>query len=260
MRLLLLCIFCSTSVLGATVDIPFDLGRAARDWALWGVDLALPGFLANPAALGFAGAWCLSSTFSSVFGLSQVWAISLAGPGIGGEIVLVESSGIGADLSYRVWAFRLGAGFPLGRLGIGGQAKLLRPVKPKESWGWALDLGVFWAGPVQLGLLAESLFAASPYPGEDWPKDFSGAISFTQSFSSFSGTVGLALTDVLTMPTWVVAGEVDFGAFALRASLRTTSLCLGGGVRFRWMALDWVFTLHPDLPQSFRVSFMLRWP
>ncbi|MCS7239979.1 MAG: hypothetical protein NZ651_01865 [Candidatus Bipolaricaulota bacterium] len=260
MRFLLAFVLTGFGVLGATVDVPVELARPARDWALFGVDLALPGFLANPATLGFAGDWRFDSTCSSLFGVGQVWAVSLVGPVVGGAATLLDSSGIGADLSYRVWAFQLGVGIPFGRVGIGGKARLLRPVAPKESWGWSVDLGFFWAGPIELGLVAESLFAASPYSGETWARDLSVAASLSYSFPRFFGALGLAFTDIFTVPTWAVAGEVDFGVLALRAGLRSTGLCVGGGVQFRGMVLDWVFTLHPDLPQSFRVSFGLRWP
>lgn len=245
---------------GSTVDIPFDLARSAREWTMFGVDLALPGLSTNPAAVAFAHGWDFSSTFSSVFGALQVWSVSLRGAGLAGEAVLLDSRGIGPNLNWRVWAFRVGGGVRLNSFALGAQARFLRPKQPRPSFGWALDLGIFWLGPVYVGGLAEALLSSSPYVGEPWPPDFSFAVAFPVEGPDFSGTLGVGMVDVLAAPTWALSGELVFGSLSLRGGLSSASLFLGGGVDFEWISLDWVFTLHPDLPLSFRVSFDLKWP
>ncbi len=242
-----------------TVDLPFDLGRSAREWSLFGVDLAVPDLPANPGALGFSDVWALSSTFSAPFGALRVWAISLWGKGLGGGIALLDSGEIGPNLSYRVWAFRLGGGLRLGSVGLGGQAKLLRPEEPKTSLGWSLDLGLFWMGPVWLGILGEALLSASPFE-EAWPPDFSFAAALPWEGPNFSGILGAGVLDILGFPTWALSGEIDFGVLSLRGALTAMGLGVGGGVELPRFSLDWAFTLHPALPLSFRVSFVLRWP
>ncbi|MBC7099766.1 hypothetical protein H5T52_11795 [Candidatus Bipolaricaulota bacterium] len=223
------------------------------------MDLAVPGLPTNPGALVFSDVWDLSSTFSSVFGTLQVWAVSLWGKGVGGGVVLLDSGKIGPDLSYRVWGFRVGGGWRFGSVGLGGQAKILHPEKPRPSLGWALDLGFFWMGPVYLGVLAEALLSSSPYE-EAWPFDFSFAAALPWKHANFSGLLGAGVVDLLGFPTRAVAGEIDFGVLSLRGGLRASTLCFGGGVDLPRFSLDWAFTLHPDLPLSFRVSFVLRWP
>jgi hypothetical protein len=256
-----LCLFgLGVGLLGATADVPFELGRPAAEWGMFGVDLAWPSSSANPAASAFRPPWQLSSTFSSLYGLVQVWAVSLGGRGFGGELILLDSSGIGPGLSYQVWALGAGAGWRWGSLGLGGRVRILRPTRPKPSWGGALDLGLFWAGPLTFGLLAESVLSHSPYPGEPWPADLSLALASSHELWGVPWFFGAAMTDLFTLPTWALASAVELGAFSLRAGLRPSALALGGGVRFRAFALDWAFTLHPDLPLSFRVSFLLRWP
>lgn len=244
---------------GASLDVPFDLGRPAREWALFGVDLAMPGIPTNPGSLAFSSGWSLSSTFSSVFGALQVWAISGGGKGIAGEVILLDSGEIGPNLRYQVWAGTVEAGFQLGSFGIGTRVRYLHPEQPKSSSGWALDLGVLWAGPVYVGALADSVLS-SPPSEEVWPRDFSLAAVFPWTLGNFSGSFGAGVFDVLSFPTGSLAMEVDFGALSLRGSLRPSNLCLGGGVELQWFGLDWTFTVHPDLPLSFRVSFVLRWP
>ncbi len=244
---------------GATVDVPFELGRPAREWCLRGVDLALPGLPANPGTLGFGEAWELHSSFSSLFGLVQVWGLSLQGRGLSATGTLVNGGIVGPNLAYRVWAWKLGMGVQLGALGLGGQAKLLCPEQPKAAWGGALDVGAFWAGPPSLGVLVASLISSSPYPGEPWPPDVSLAAAWPWESPGFSGAAGAAVLNLLTGPSGAVAVEVNFGPVALRAGVEGATLSLGGGVGLRGSTLDWAFTLHPDLPLSFRVSFALRW-
>ncbi len=243
---------------GATVDVPLDLARSAQAWCLLGVDLALPDLATNPGGLPFAASWHLCSTFSSTFGVVRVWAISLSTQGFGAEAVLVDGGEIGPNLHYRVWAGRAGAGLRLGQFGLGGQVRVLRPEQPKALLGGALDLGFFWAGPVYVGILAESLVSFSPYPHEGWPPDLSLAAAWRGDLGRFSGTVGVGFMDLLSLPAWALAGALDFGSVELRLGLRATALSLGGSVESSWFALDWVFTLHPALPLSFRVSFTLR--
>jgi len=244
---------------GASLDVPFDLARPAREWALFGVDLAMPGLPTNPGSLAFSSGWNLSSTFSSVFGALQVWAVSGSGRGVAGGVVLLDSGEIGPNLRYRVWAGTVGAGFQLGSFGIGTRVRYIHPEQPKSSSGWALDLGVLWVGPVCVGALVESVFSSSPSE-EVWPRDLSLAAVFPWTLGSFVGAFGAGVVDVFSFPTGSLAMEVDFGALSLRGSLRPSNLCLGGGVERQWFGLDWAFTVHPDLPLSFRVSFVLRWP
>lgn len=244
---------------GATLDVPFDLARPAREWALFGVDLAIPSLPKNPGALAFSSAWKITSTFSSVFGAAEVWAVSGEGKGLGGEITLLDSGEIVPNLRYQVWACGLGAGLRIGSFGIGGRARYLRLVWPKPSSGWALDLGAFWLGPVHLGILAESVLNFPP-PGEAWPSDISLAAAWPWKLGNFSGILGVGVVDLLSFPTGSLAAEIDFGRLSLRGGFWPSNLCLGGGLYREWFGLDWAFTLNPDLPLSFRVSFVLRWP
>ncbi|MGC9018576.1 MAG: hypothetical protein ACP5LJ_02545 [Candidatus Bipolaricaulaceae bacterium] len=244
---------------GATLDVPFDLARPAREWALFGVDLAIPDLSSNPGALAFSSFWKVASTFSSVFGAAQVWALSAEGKGLGGEVALLDGGEIGPNLRYRVWVGSFGAGLKIGSLGVGARARYFHPVWPKPSSGWALDLGLLWVGPVHLGVLAESVLSSSPY-GEAWPFDFSLAAVWPWSLGNFSGILGAGMVDLLSFPTEALAVEIVLGPLSLRGGFWPSNLCLGGGLYLGWFGLDWAFTLHPDLPLGFRVSFVLRWP
>lgn len=243
--------------LGATLDVPFDLGRPAGSFGLLGVDLAVLGAAANPAALNFSEGWSATSTYAAPFGLVQVWAFSLAGPRVFGEAVVVDGGDIGPDLGWRVWAIQAGGGLRLGPWGLGARLRLLRPIRPKEALGWSVDLGLFWPGPLSLGAVARAVL--SSYPGESWPTTFSVALAFPLDFLGISGFFGGALLDLPVLPRWSVAVEANFSQFSLRGSLGPSAANLGGGLSLPWFALDWTFTLHPDLPLSFRVSFTLRW-
>lgn len=246
-------------VADATPDVPFELARPARDWCLRGADLALPSLPANPGALALGESWELQSSFSSLFGLVQVWGVSLLGRGFSATGILVDGDVLGPDLAYRVWAWKLGVGVRRGSLGLGVQAKILHQEKPKAVWGGALDFGFLWAGPLFAAALAKSVLSAPPYPGETWPPDLALAVAWPWSLPEISGTLGLGILDLFTTPSWAVAGEVDLAVLALRAGLAANTLSFGGGVKLRGVSLDWVFTLHPDLPPSFRVSFGLQW-
>lgn len=246
-------------VASATPDVPFELARPARDWCLRGVDLALPSLPTNPGALGLEESWELQSSFSSLFGVVQVWGLSLRGWGFSATGILVDGGVLDPGLTYRVWAWKLGVGVHLGSLGLGVQAKILGQTKPKAAWGGALDFGFLWAGPFFLGAVAKSVLSAPPYPGEAWPPDLVLAVAWPWRLPKISGTVGAGILDLFTGPSLAVAGEVDFGGVTLRTGLVTNTLSLGGGIKLRWFSLDWVFTLHPDLPPSFRVSFGLQW-
>jgi hypothetical protein len=246
------------AVFSATLDIPFALGRSARSFALFGVDLALPDATANPGALAFFPQWSVFSTYARPFGVVHVWAISFGGPGLSADAVLLDAGGIGPDLHYRVWAFQGAGALRLGPLGLGGRARFLRPTDPEGSLGLALDAGIFWQGLVYAGLVWEGVYAQ--FPGEPWPPSFSLALAWPLEFSGFSAIFGAAFLDFPALPTWAFAAEARVGPLSLRGGLHGASLNLGGGLVFPPFALDWVFTLHPDLPLSFRVSFALEWP
>ncbi|MBC7222559.1 hypothetical protein H5T56_06235 [Candidatus Bipolaricaulota bacterium] len=245
---------------GITLDTPLDLARPAFAWSLLGVDLAIPGFLANPGALPFRTSLDLTSTFSSLFGVVRIWAASLGAPGFCAEGILVDGGLIEPNLSYQVWAGRIGMGLALGDFGLGGQLRILRPAGPQALLGGALDLGIFWTGPVYVGIVAESLASLSPYPGEKWPTDLSLALVWQGDLQEFLGVVGVGFMDFLSLPTWVLAGALDFRGLELALGLREANLSFGGRVRASWFSVEWAFSLHPDLPLSFRVSFVLRWP
>lgn len=241
-----------------TLDVPFALGCSARSFALFGVDLALPDATTNPGALAFFPKWRVFSTYARPFGVVHVWALSLGGPGLSADAVLLDAGEIGPDLHYRVWAFQGAGALRLGFLGFGGRARFLRPTAPEGWSGLAFDAGVFWQGPVYAGFISEAV--CSQFPGEPWPPSFSFALAFPLEFSGFSLILGAAFLDFPVLPTWAFAAEARFGRFSLRGGLHGLSLSLGGGLEFSLFALDWVFTLHPDLPLSFRVSFAWSWP
>ncbi len=246
------------TVFSTTLDLPFALGRSARSFALFGVDLALPDAPANPGALAFFPKWSVFSTYARPFGVVHVWALSLGGPGLSADAVLLDAGEIGPDLGYRVWAFQGAGALRLGPLGFGGRLRFLRPTAPEGSFGLAVDAGVFWQGPVHVGFLSGAIY--SQFPGEPWPPTFSVALAWPLEFSGFSVILGAAFLDFPVLPTWAFAAEARFGPLSLRGGLHGLSLNLGGGLTFSPFSLDWVFTLHPNLPLSFRVSFALRWP
>ena len=242
----------------SSLEIPFALGRSARGFALFGVDLALPDATANPGALAFFANWTLFSTYARPFGVVHVWALSVGGPGLSADAVLLDAGEIGPDLRYQVWAFQGAGALRLGPLGFGGRLRLLRPTDPEWAFGLALDAGIFWRGPICVGFVSEAVY--SQFPGEPWPPTFSLALAWPLDFSDFSLLLGAAFLDFPVLPAWAFAAEARFGPLSLRGGLHGVSLNLGGGLEFSPFALDWAFTLHPDLPLSFRVSFALRWP
>jgi len=241
-----------------SLEIPFALGRSARSFALFGVDVALPDATGNPGALAFFPKWSIFSTYARPFGVVHVWALSLGGPGLSADVVLLDAGEIGPDVRYRVWAFQGAGALRLGSLGFGGRLRFLRPTDPEGSFGLAVDAGVFWQGPVYAGFVSEAIFAE--FPGEPWPPSFSLALAWPLKFSGFSVMLGAAFLDFPVLPTWAFGAEARFGSLSLRGGLHGVSLNLGGGLEFPPFSLDWVFTLHPDLPLSFRVSFALEWP
>ena len=241
-----------------SLEIPFALGRSARSFALFGVDLALPDATGNPGALAFFPKWSIFSTYARPFGVVHVWTLSLGGPGLSADVVLLDAGEIGPDVRYRVWAFQGAGALRLGPLGFGGRARFLRPTDPEGSFGLAVDAGVFWQGPVYAGFVSEAILAE--FPGEPWPPSFSFALAWPLEFSGFSVMLGAAFLDFPVLPTWAFGAEARFGPLSLRGGLHGVSLNLGGGLEFPPFSLDWVFTLHPDLPLSFRVSFALGWP
>lgn len=244
---------------GATLSVPFELGKSARAWSFLGADLALPDSLGNPGALGFIPTWEISSTYASPFGIAGVWSLSFFGPNFFGEATLVDAGEIGPALGFRVLAGQAGFGIKLSNLGFGTCARLLWSIQPKAGLGWAWDLGFLSDGAVRIGILAEAVLSQPPSPQDRWPTTISLGLSLPFEFAGFSAVVAAAVRDVPVLPTWAVAAEIRVSPFTLVFSFGSRGLGLGGGLNFSWFRLEWAFTLSPDLPLSFRVSFGLTW-
>lgn len=242
------------------VDVPFGLGLSAGDASLFGVGLAHPDSLANPAALGFREGFEAVSTYASPFGAGQVWALALSGPHVSASGQVFDSGPIGPSLSYRVEAFSLSGAARLRSLSLGARLRVLHPLRPKEAWGWSWDVGALWQGPIYLGALAEAVVARAPLSEEDWPRDFSLALMLPFPIFGFPAFFGLAGEDLLTLPSWSAAGGIRIDSLSLRLALSSSGLSLGGDLAWGMFDLGWAWLLHPHLPQNFRVSLSLKWP
>lgn len=247
------------------VGVLFDLGLGARWVGMGGVGIALADDesapLLNPAGLGWRQGWGVASAFADQFGAADLFALGLAGPGVGLTALYLDSGPIHEGLTYRTLGGVAAVGWRQGGLSLGLRGRILRPLSPVPALGWAADAAVLWRGPISLGLVGEALLSQPAFPGEDWPRRFSLGIGVPLPLPEpLSGQAALDLFGLGEQRrAWRLGAEAWVGeALGIRAGLDEESVSLGLSVRFRESELDWGIVAHAVLPAAMRISLAVR--
>ncbi|MBC7092555.1 hypothetical protein H5T53_00850 [Candidatus Bipolaricaulota bacterium] len=247
-------------------DVLFALAGGARSAGMAGAGLAVAdgeGLFLNPAALVGTAGWEALSAYARQFGAADFALVSLAGPGLGVAAMALDAGSIGPGLAFRVEGAVAAVGIPIyGGLSMGTRARLLHPVAPREALGWAVDAGVLWQGPVQVGLVWQGVLSQPAFPGEDWPRTLAVGVAVPFRWGTFlSGIVALDATGLAAgAPALAAGGELWAGDIAVRAGVTANSVSFGVSVRWSSFQLDWAAVAHPVLPAAVRVSLTVRFP
>jgi hypothetical protein len=247
------------------VGVLFDLGLGARWVGLGGAGIALADDesapLLNPAGLGWQEGFGVASAFADQFGAFDIFALGVAGPGVGLTALYLDSGPIHEGLTYRTLGGVAAVGWAPGPLSLGLRGRFLRPLSPVPALGWAADVALLWQGPISLGLVGEALLSQAAFPGEDWPRRFSLGIGVPLPLPS--PLSGQGAFDLLGLGegtrTWRLGAEVWVGeGLGIRAGLAGESVSLGFSVRLSMFQLDWGIVAHAVLPAAMRISLALR--
>lgn len=242
-------------------DILFDLAGGGRGAGMAGAGLGLitpDSLFRNPAALPWAKGVQILSTYANLYGAARLGAVSVGLPNLAAAGIVLDAGEVSPGLSFRTVGAAVGAAVRLGPIGVGGRARLLRPVAPVPAVGGALDLALLVRGPLHVGAVWKGVLSRSPVPGELWSPELGVGLALPVEAGGWTLALACDLEDVGGTPSVVIGGELGVAWLLVRAGYGRGEIFVGGTVSWSLFSLDWALALHPVLAPALRVSFTVR--
>lgn len=242
-------------------DILFDLAAGVRNAGLGGAGVARLSAEAlniNPACLPWIEGIQITSAYGDVFGAAHLGVVAASVPGLAVAGVVLEAGAVSPGLAFRSTGAAFGAGMRLGPLAAAVRARAIRPVSPVPGLGAALDIGLLWRGPINLGAVWKNAAARSPVPREFWPGELTVGAALSVELRSLTASFVCDVSGIGTAPALAVGAVLELEGLAISAGYGPSGAALGGTVGWSVFDLDWAILLHPVLPPSIRLSLTVR--
>jgi len=252
-----------------------DLGMGARPLGMGGAFAAVAddvnAICYNPAGLVLIADRELTTLYVNLFGVASYMGLGYAQKGVGGGVLMLDSSGIeGLDewgnltgyFGYGERVVLAALATKVQGIAVGATLKHYTQMLPDNPGsGFTLDAGLLYeAKELRFAAVAKNVLGAVSYA--DGSSD-----AFDREFVlGVSGHLIPELTlalDYETSGTLRAGGEYDFGLAKVRGGMiyyvdGGSSWVIGLGVPFENLVIDYAYQMHGELPDSHHVSVGLR--
>jgi len=250
----------------------FELGASARGLGLGGAFSALvddgTAVIHNPAALGQLASAGFSSLYVRQFGGITYGSISLAMPGVGLNVSLLDSGVIDSpqgSFRYASQAITLSGGVPIGPFGLGVRWRYLRVSAPSSGGGWSIDPALMIdVGSIHVAAMFESAYSVPIRydSGTDESFDPSLRLGIAATLSPTPDVwwnAAFEVSGLFAAMTRFGAGlEAWIGGLGARVGYDGDGPTFGLTIRFSGLQFDWAFAMRSDLGNSHRASLTFR--
>jgi len=274
MTLVLMTVLASVSTgwgMGLT-GAAFELGASARGLGLGGAFTALvddeTAVIHNPAALGQLTSAGFSSLYVRQFSGITYGSVSLAMPGIGLNVSLLDSGAIASpqgSFHYASQAITISGGVSIGSFGFGVRWRYLHVSSPISGGGWSVDPALMInVGSIHVAAMFESAYSVpmSYESGADEPFDPSLRLGIAATLSPSPDVwwnAAFEASGLFSVRTRFCAGiEAWIGGLGARVGYDGHGPTFGLTTRFSGLQFDWAYAMRSDLGNSHRASLTFR--
>ena len=250
----------------------FELGASARGLGLGGAFTALvddeTAVIHNPAALGQLTSTGFSSLYVRQFSGITYGSVSLAMPGIGLNVSLLDSGAIASSqgaFHYASQAITISGGVPIGSFGFGVRWRYLRVSSPTSGGGWSIDPALMIdVGSIHVAAMFESAYSVpmSYESGADESFDPSLRLGIAATLSPSPDVwwnAAFEASGLFSARTRFSAGiETWIGGLGARVGYDGNGPTFGLTIRFSKLQFDWAYAMRSDLGNSHRASLTFR--
>ena len=250
----------------------FELGASARGLGLGGAFTALvddeTAVIHNPAALGRLTGAGFSSLYVRQFSGITYGSVSLAMPGIGLNVSLLDSGAIASpqgSFRYASQAIMISGGVPIGSFGLGVRWRYIRVSSPISGGGWSVDPALMInVGSIHVAAMFESAYSVpiSYESGADESFDPSLRLGIAATLSPSPDVwwnAAFETSGLFSARTRFCAGiEAWIGGLGARVGFDGHGPVFGLTIRFSGLQFDWAYATRSDLGNSHRASLAFR--